>query len=50
MARKKIPGITRLNSGRYRARSRSRSRRKGYPIDSIVQVLKKMVTVMDDRQ
>ena len=37
MARKKIPGITRLNSGRYRARSR----RKGYPIDSIVQVLKK---------
>jgi len=48
MARKKIPGITRLNSGRYRARSRSR--RKGYPIDSIVQVLKKMVTVMDDRQ
>jgi len=46
MARKKIPGITRLPSGRYRARSR----RKGYQIDSIVQVLKKMVTVMDDRQ
>jgi integrase len=32
MARKKIPGITRLPSGRYRARSR----RKGYPIDSKV--------------
>ncbi len=32
MLRKKIPGITRLSSGRYRARSR----RKGYPIDSKV--------------
>ncbi len=32
MSRKKIPGVARLPSGRYRARSR----RKSYPIDSKV--------------